>query len=231
MTVRLISMFLLMLINSAFAGEETIFEHQYKLSKKNINFATSYNILLKNDDKKIFKIKSKSSGIFKLKKDNRLEESVFLDNDGKITPISYNFHKIQKVKEEKISTIFDLKNNSAYTIKNNKKIEHKNILYALDRLSVQIDFQKKIKSGHFDVEYNVIDKGRIRKYIFSLFNGEIIDTILGKTNTIVIKKIIVRNKRNTLTWYAVDHDFIPVKIEQYRNNSLKFTVKLNKIIK
>ena len=82
MTVRLISMFLLMLLNSAFAGEETIFEHQYKLSKKNINFATSYNILLKNDDKKIFKIKSKSSGIFKLKKDNRLEESVFLDNDG-----------------------------------------------------------------------------------------------------------------------------------------------------
>ena len=58
-----------------------------------------------------------------------------------------------------------------------------------------------------------------------------IDTVFGETNTIVIKRVIENNKRSTLTWYAVDHDFIPVKIEQYRKKSLKFTVYLVKINK
>ena len=45
------------------------------------------------------------------------------------------------------------------------------------------------------------------------------------------EKIIENNKRSTLTWYAVDHDFIPVKIEQYREESLVFTVILEKVFK
>ena len=46
-----------------------------------------------------------------------------------------------------------------------------------------------------------------------------------------LKKSIENNKRSTLTWYAIDYDFIPVKIEQYRKKSLKFSVILNKVYK
>ena len=46
------------------------------------------------------------------------------------------------------------------------------------------------------------------------------------TNTIVIQKLIENNKRSTLTWYAVDYDYVPVKIEQYRKKALKFTATL-----
>jgi hypothetical protein len=55
--------------------------------------------------------------------------------------------------------------------------------------------------------------------------------VFGETNTIVIKKLIENNKRSTLTWYAVDHGFVPVKIEQYRKESLVFTVILKKVYK
>ena len=53
-----------------------------------------------------------------------------------------------------------------------------------------------------------------------------IDTIFGKTETILVKKIIEGNKRNTLTWHAINHAFIPVKIKQYRKKTLKFTAYL-----
>ncbi len=96
----------------------------------------------------------------------------------------------------------------------------------MDRLSVQIDYREKLKSGKFDVKYFVIDKGRERKYIFKLIDTQVIDTIFGKTETILIKKVIEGNKRNTLTWYAINHDFVPVKIEQYRKKILKFTAYL-----
>ena len=88
-----------------------------------------------------------------------------------------------------------------------------------------------MRKGIFESSYNIIDKGRLRKYIYKIHSDDVIDTIFGKTNTIIIKRIIENNKRSTLTWYAVDHDFTPVRIEQYRKNSLKFTVYLEKVIK
>ena len=78
-----------------------------------------------------------------------------------------------------------------------------------------------MKSGVFEYEYNIIDKGRVRKYSFILHSDDVIETVFGETNTIVIKKLIENNKRSTLTWYAVDHNYIPVKIEQYRKEIFK----------
>ena len=96
---------------------------------------------------------------------------------------------------------------------------------------MQIAFQDNMKKGIFESSYNVIDKGRSRQYIYTIHSDDVLDTVLGETNTIVIKRVIVDNKRSTLTWYAVDHDYIPVKIEQYRKKSLKFTILLEKVIK
>ena len=104
--------------------------------------------------------------------------------------------------------------------KGNKERELNRLLQKLN------NYQEKLKSGKYDVNYFVIDKGRDRKYIFKLVDTQVIDTIFGKTETILIKKIIEGNKRNTLTWYAINHAFIPVKIEQYRKKTLKFTAYL-----
>ena len=87
------------------------------------------------------------------------------------------------------------------------------------------------KKGVFEKTYNVIDKGRLREYTFTIHSDDVIETLFGKTNTIVIKRKIKNNKRSTLTWYAIDHNYIPVKIEQYRKKSLKFTAILENIIK
>ena len=126
---------------------------------------------------------------------------------------------------------FNSADNSAQTFNQDEKKEHINIPYSLDRLSVQIDYQNKMREGIFENRYHVIDKGRLREYLFLLHGDEVLDTIFGKTNTIIIKRKIKNNKRSTLTWYAIDHDYIPVKIEQFRKDSRKFTVILNNVIK
>ena len=217
--------------NLAIAEEVVMTKHIYHLYKGNLHFATSENTLLRHNDKWKYLVSSYTAGVFKLKKDLRTELSKFnVINDNVFTK-EYTYNRIRKDNEDVITTMFNNKNNSAHTVNNGKKIKHSQIENLQDRLSVQIDYQNKMKTGDFEQEYNVIDKGRERKYIFSIHDGEVIDTIFGKTNTIIIRKIIKDNKRNTLTWYAVDHNFIPVKIQQYRKKSLKFTVILEKIIK
>ena len=222
-------LFTLMFSNIVQSDPQVISIHKYSLFKSKIHFASSIYKLSKSDDIYTFQIVSSTDGIFKLKKDDRSEISKFKKNKEYLQPISYSFTRIKKDKEDNILSIFTPEKNYAYSLINDKKVEHFDLLYPLDRLSVQIDFQNKMKNGIFEKDYNIVDKGRIRKYSFSLFGDDIIDTIFGKTNTIVIKKTIKNNKRSTLTWYAVDYNYIPVRIEQYRKDSLKFIVTLEEI--
>ena len=217
--------------NSANAERLIISKHKYNLHKGDIQFGVSEQTLVKEGLDYRFTIKSNSAGIFKLKKDNRLETTKYIKNNGVIKPISYKYVREKKDSINVIETFFDLDNKYAYTVNNNEKYEHAKIPYSFDRLSVQIDFQDKMKSGIFEHEYSIIDKGRVRKYSFILHSDDVIETIFGQTNTIVIKKLIENNKRSTLTWYAVDYNYIPVKVEQYRKKSLKFTATLNEINK
>ena len=217
--------------NMANAERLIISKHKYNLHKGDIQFGVSEQTLVKEGLDYRFTIKSNSAVIFKLKKDNRLETTKYIKNNGVIKPISYKYVREKKDSINVIETFFDLDNKYAYTVNNNEKYEHAKIPYSFDRLSVQIDFQDKMKSGIFEHEYSIIDKGRVRKYSFILHSDDVIETIFGQTNTIVIKKLIENNKRSTLTWYAVDYNYIPVKVEQYRKKSLKFTATLNEINK
>ena len=229
--------------NNLVKGENTIFIAAYDLKKNKITFATNTNNFHKiADNLYSFNIYACTSGIFKLKKDDRHESSLFEIKNGEVETSSYSFNRVLKHRADKVSTTFNVTDpsgeklwpdgkclsHSAIQNKDGRKeVKHKDSnCRALDRLSVQIDYQEKLKSGKYDVEYFVIDKGRERKYIFELVDAQVIDTIFGKTETILVKKIIEGNKRNTLTWYAVNHEFIPVKIEQYRKKTLKFTAYL-----
>tara|TARA_B100001778_G_scaffold334892_1_gene348643 strand:- start:2641 stop:3354 length:714 start_codon:yes stop_codon:yes gene_type:complete len=212
-----------------YSKNEIISKHDYKLYKSNIHFASTTYILSKSESDFTFQIISRTDGIFKLKKDDRKETSVFKKHGDKVDPVSYIFSRKKRDKEDVIKTFFNLNENYAYSLTNGKKTEHMDLEYSLDRLSVQIDYQNSMRNGVFEKAYNIIDKGRLRKYIYTIYSNEVIDSILGKVNAIVIKRSIENNKRSTLTWYAIDYDFIPIKIEQYRKNSVQFTVILDRI--
>jgi predicted nucleic acid-binding protein len=231
-------LFFVILYSSVAAAESmSVFRAEYDLKKNNITFGKNINELTEKNGRWSFEINARTSGIFKLKKDERYEKSLFIIRENKLRPILYQFNRNRRDKSQKIETKFyssEIQNCIPYSLisEQNQRIEHKDPkCLSQDRLSVQIDFREKLKVGKYDAEYLVIDKGRDRKYTFTFFDAGIIDTIFGKTETIIIKKTIQNNKRNTLTWYAVNHDFIPVKIEQYRNKTLKFTVYLTDFTK
>ena len=221
---------LLIIPMPAVSEQEIISQHDYSLYKGEILFGKSSYVLSKINQNYFFEIKSSTDGIFKMKKDERMESSNYIINNNKINPITYVYSRKKKDKEEELITNFK-RNSTAVTIDNGNTKEHSNTKDNLDRLSVQIAFQEDMKKGVFESKYKVIDKGRSRIYKYKIHSDDVIDTIFGKTNTIVIRRIIENNKRSTLTWYAVDHNYIPVKIEQYRKDTLKFTVYLEEIVK
>ena len=90
---------------------------------------------------------------------------------------------------------------------------------SIDRLVAQL-------FGYTFKKIKVNDKGRERQYNFKIIGKETISTIFGTTESIVVSKKINESKRNTLTWYSVNNDYIPVVVEQYRIYEHKFTATL-----
>ena len=76
-----------------YSKNEIISKHDYKLYKSNIHFASTTYILSKSESDFTFQIISRTDGIFKLKKDDRKETSVFKKHGDKVDPVSYIFSR------------------------------------------------------------------------------------------------------------------------------------------
>ncbi len=213
--IILLTVIIYICIPLGFAIEPYVAE--YKFVKNTIKFAESHHILKKHDLGWTINTSTEPSGILNLIYKKSTENSFFtLDNDDFKT-IEYSFINYKSDEFEKVITR-SKKNQYFSTINDVTKKEHPEG-YVLDRLVIQLFGYKFI-----DLEnVQVIDKGRERNYTFKEVGFENIMTIFGDTKTIVVEKNIIGSKRKTLTWYAIDYNYLPVKIEQYRLTELKFS--------
>ena len=205
----------------------------YSFSKSGIEFAESKHEMIFNKDSQQWCLytTSNTSGLFSLKKDFRIENSCFENNSlegtdhrniGKyLVTIMYSFERKKSNYTYEILSR-KIKNNLVTHLNGTDIIHDKNI--KIDRLIAQI-------FGYSLKKVKVSDKGRERLYVFNKVSEEYIDTVLGKIPTLVINREIEGSKRSTLTWYSINHNFLPVKIEQYRLNKHMFTAVLKEYSK
>ena len=205
----------------------------YVFSKSGIQFAESKHEMVfdKDSNQWCLYTKSNTSGLFSIKKDLRKENSCFESNlpentsykdIGKyLVTMMYGFERKKSSSTSEIRSM-KIKENLVTRVNGEDVIHDKNI--RIDRLVAQI-------FGYSFTNVKVSDKGRERLYKFNKVSEENIETVLGNIPTLVIKREIEGSKRRTLTWYSVNHNYLPVKIEQYRLNKHMFTAVLKEYSK
>lgn len=205
------------------------YEATYIFTKSGLNFAKSNHKMVYNSELDIWCIstKSKTIGIFSLKKDIREEKSCFkytppsqgenTEQEFDLMTVDYNY-KRSKSNEVSIITSQRIKN-ILITYDDKKSINHAKEI-KIDRLVAQL-------FGHSLKNVKVSDKGRERIYTFSIIGETKIDSVLGIIDTVIIRKEIEGSKRSTITWYARERNYLPVRIEQYRLNELRFKAEIN----
>ena len=209
-----------------------IYSAMYSLKKSGIEFARSKHDLSYNSnlDEWCMTSFSYTVGIFSIKKDDRNETSCFKYNKSNhfdamnsnvssndfVRTNTYTYNRTRGKKNH----IVEVKrvDDSLVTVIDGTPTTQKSYA-SIDRLVAQL-------FGYTFKKIKVNDKGRERQYNFKIIGKETITTIFGTTESIVVSKKINESKRNTLTWYSVNNDYIPVVIEQYRIDEHKFTATL-----
>lgn len=86
-----------------------------------------------------------------------------------------------------------------------------------DKLSHSLQLRLDLIEGkRQDLEYLVAEETKVLTYTFTILDQAcLLKTHIGTLNTLKIKHIDHKNQL-TFTWLAIDYDYLPVKMEHYR---------------
>lgn len=96
-----------------------------------------------------------------------------------------------------------------------------------DKLSYQIQLQQDLLSGLKNFSYQIADGGHLKEYKFVTLGEEVLDTPLGKVNTVKVKRSRDNDKRITYAWLAKDWNYLLVRLQQEEKGS-QYTIYIHK---
>jgi len=84
----------------------------------------------------------------------------------------------------------------------------------VDPLSLQLVVMGDLQRGRAPSQYSLVDKTEIKTYQIRNQGREVLDTPLGKLNTVLINQYTPGKTRMTTFWVAPDLQYLPVRIMQ-----------------
>ena len=96
-----------------------------------------------------------------------------------------------------------------------------------DKLSYQLQLQQDLVNNKKELVYQIADGGRLKEYGFEIVSEEMLETPLGKVNTIKVKRSRENDDRVTYAWLAKDWDYLLVRLQQEEDGDA-YTIYLGK---
>lgn len=178
-----------------------------------------------------FTSQSQAKGVFAFFKPDLVEEiSIWQWNDNSIRPQSYLYQRTGGKKEKYLILDFNWE-------KQQVKIDDKKQTWALDvepntldKLVYQLALMSDLEQQKEELNYQIADKRKLRTYNIVIVGTEVINTPLGKIETIKLKRQHVSGKqRQTTLWCAPELHYLPVKIEHIEKDGTSFTAELRRL--
>lgn len=185
----------------------TPFEQTFKSSYSGIPVTTERTLQELDDGKYQFRIYSKN---FLARYD---EKSIFqLNSDGSIQPLEHSVRsKVFGVSRSEV-TQFDWENLEAIYTKSDETKVTDIEPGILDRVLYQLLLPEDLAEGNMQPEYQFVDRGRLKIYQFEVLTEEPVETREEEINALKLRRITDREGRETLIWFAPEHDYQLVKI-------------------
>ena len=203
----------------------------YDIRYKNRLIGESEITVVKNQSNGTYTFSSKSNttGILRLIAPKTLvETSEFSYNHNYIQPHRYVLEDSRRRGNDSYSVSFNWDKNIAITTINNQVTQSTLVPGTLDRGSMQVAVMLEMHQSE-PLSHTIRDDDGIRAYDYSLAGEETIETSLGPIKT---QKIIQKRQgysRQTVLWLAKDFKYLPVRIEQQKDNESSGTLEIQSI--
>ena len=141
------------------------------------------------------------------------EETLFVVEDGQLTPLRYSYDRSTRFKKRKDVIDFDW---DAMTATNSPGERHWELEIpdgALDEYLVNIALMRALCAGQEELAFQVVDrKGRMEEQRFARVEEESVEATFGTFETVKVERLRDNAERKTSLWFAPELDYLPVKI-------------------
>lgn len=199
------------------------FEADYSVARGGITLGNLHASLSYSESSYSYQKYTKATGLAALLTGIKITENTNGQLAGlQVIPENYLFNQSRRKKSRIDKVQFNQGNATG---------SYKNIPYKVtiphgtqDRASLELVLARDIAQNKAKLQYNVVERGKIKKYNFQKMELEQVKTPFGVFNAIKVKVIREGKKRETVFWLAKKIDYLPVKIKHTEKGEVITTV-------
>jgi hypothetical protein len=98
-----------------------------------------------------------------------------------------------------------------------------------DLMSIQVEVMLDLKKGDLPKTFQIIDKDRLKEFIYTQEGTANIKTALGELDTVIVESRQAGNSRILRMWFAPSLGFVPVQAERTRDGKLEFAMRIKSL--
>jgi hypothetical protein len=200
------------------------FSARYQADWKGINVGTS-DLELKQDTEPghyLYTWTITAHGIFRLYRDEVTQKSWLSVNADHVRPEQYRAED----GSSSVNLDFDWDSGHVRGTSENKPVDLTLKDGTQDLLSIQVEVMLDLKKGNLPKTFQIIDKDRLKEFIYTQEGTANIRTALGKLDTVIVESRQAGNNRILRMWFAPSLGFVPVQAERTRDGKLEFAMRI-----
>lgn len=147
-----------------------------------------------------------------------------------IKPLNYRYKTSGFLSKKKRGQTFDWEKEQVFITDRDEWAEYQLQLGFQDNLSYQEQIRIDLMAGKTEFEYQVAYKNRLKTLAFKVANYGKIKTREGHINTVEVVQLNKKRKASTRIWFAIDYDYLLIKLKNKESNGDSNTIELKKAL-
>jgi len=164
--------------------------------------------------------------------DKRTEESIVTIQNNHVIPQHYQYTREGTGRDKFYEWRYDIENNSATNIKDNKTISITFPKNVQDSLSYHLQHRLNLIQNPEQKEFSyqvVKTSGSLREYAYEYDGTEELMLPYGLVNTIKLKREVAKKERVTYAWFAPELNYLLVRLYQTKGGNEQFEAQLTAV--
>ncbi|WP_353347868.1 DUF3108 domain-containing protein [Oceaniserpentilla sp. 4NH20-0058] len=154
------------------------------------------------------------------------EASKYNIEDNTIRPLTYRYKTSGFLSKKKRGQTFDWDKRQTFIKERDEWANYELTFGTQDNLSYQEQIRLDLIAGKTEFSYQIAYKNRLKEFKFKVANTGKIKTKNGDMNTVEVIQINKKHKESTQIWFAVDYEYLLIKLKNKESNGDSNTIKL-----
>jgi len=185
--------------------------------------------LEQQQDHWLYRSTSEPRGIGRVFSERPVQESTLQISADGVRPLRFDSDDGTSSTKRDAHVVFDWEHGRATGVYEDVPVNLPLSHGAQDDLSVQVALMNDLLAGRMPTTFYLIDKNSLREYQYTREGEAVLDTAIGREQTVIFASQKKGSPRITRFWCAPAQGFIPVRIEQTRGSEVQWSMQIESL--